>query len=77
MMKFGKECVEIRVRGQLDAHWSEWFDGLVLSHFGQSETMMSGLVQDQADLYGILGKIQNLGLQLVSVQVTSCCNELA
>jgi hypothetical protein len=58
----------IRVRGCLDASWSEWFDGLVITADCESnETVISGEVQDQAALHGLLNKVRNLGLPLIRV----------
>lgn len=59
---------EIRVRGQLDTSWSEWFGGMQIEHVGQTETVLSGRVRDQAALYGILNKLRSLGLDLLDVQ---------
>ena len=58
---------EIRVEGQLDAQWSDWFDGLSVTEVGENETLIKGSVADQAALRGILEKIWNLNLVLVSV----------
>jgi hypothetical protein len=56
----------IRVKGCLDASWSEWFDGLsVVPDPDCAETILSGEVIDQAALHGLLIKIRNLGLQLI------------
>jgi len=58
----------IRVKGCLDGSWSEWFDGLVVTADCESnETVISGEVQDQAALHGLLNKVRNLGLPLVEV----------
>jgi len=58
----------IRVKGCLDASWSEWFDGLVVAPDCEiNETVISGEVQDQAALHGLLNKVRNLGLPLVRV----------
>lgn len=57
----------IRVVGQIGPEWSEWFDGLVITSNEHGETLLSGQVLDQAALYGILNKIQALGLPLLSV----------
>lgn len=59
---------EIRVRGHLDPRWGEWFDGLSLTHEGDGTTLLSGTVVDQAALYGVLRKVRDLGLPLVSVR---------
>lgn len=57
----------IRVKGQIGSEWSEWFDGMIITSDGPNETLLSGRVLDQAALYGILNKIQALGLPLLSV----------
>jgi hypothetical protein len=67
MTTTGTDYYEIRVRGELDSHWSAWFEGLTLTPLGNGETLIAGPVQDQAALYGILVKIRDLGLPLVSV----------
>ena len=59
---------EIRVRGLLDESWSEWLDGLTIEPQPQGETLLAGPVRDQAALHGLLGKIRDLGLLLVSVK---------
>jgi hypothetical protein len=59
--------VEIRVKGQIDAHWSSWFEGLTIEHVPQGGTVISGEVIDQAALYGLLARLRDLGLPLVSV----------
>jgi hypothetical protein len=57
----------IRVKGQLGPEWSEWFGGMSITCDETNETTLSGQVLDQAALYGILNKIQALGLPLLSV----------
>jgi hypothetical protein len=59
---------EIRVRGLLDESWSEWLDGLTIEYQPQGETLLAGPVRDQAALHGLLGKIRDLGLLLVSLK---------
>ena len=58
---------EIRLAGHLDAHWATWFDGLAVSHQGDGTTVISGSVADQAALHGLLQRVRDLGLPLVSV----------
>ena len=58
---------EIRLKGRLDARWATWFDGLSFSHESDSTTVLSGLVTDQAALHGLLSKVRDLGLPLISV----------
>jgi hypothetical protein len=59
---------EIRVRGALDSRWSAWFDGLEVSSEEPGETLITGLVPDQAALHGLLAKIRDLNLPLLSVR---------
>jgi len=61
------QTVEIRVKGHIDAHWSDWFEGMTIRHTEQDETILLGTVIDQAALYGVLAKLRNLGLSLLSV----------
>jgi hypothetical protein len=58
---------KIRVEGQLDQRWLEWFDGLNLAYADNGETILTGAMPDQAALYGLLMKMRDLGLTLVSV----------
>jgi hypothetical protein len=61
------EYYEIRVRGHLDQRWSDWFDGLRLTHLDGNETLLSGSLPDQAALHGLLERIRDLNLTLRSV----------
>jgi hypothetical protein len=58
---------EIRVEGVLDACWSAWFDGLEVTSDEHGQTTITGPVADQAALHGLLTKIRDLGLPLISV----------
>ncbi len=58
----------IRVRGHLRPEWSEWFDGMTLTHEVSGDTMLSGPVRDQVALHGLLVKVRDLNLLLVSVE---------
>ena len=58
---------EIRLRGHLDSRWAAWFDGLSLSNENDGTTIIGGPVVDQAALHGLLQKVRDLGLPLVSV----------
>lgn len=58
---------EIRVKGQIDRDWSDWFEGLTITHTDQGETILVGELVDQSALYGLLAKLRDLGLPLVSV----------
>ena len=67
---------EIRVEGHLADHWSEWFEGLAIC-YDRGETVLSGSLIDQAALYGVLGKIHDLNLVLVSVNRLSPSSRIA
>jgi hypothetical protein len=58
---------EIRLKGHLDTRWAAWFDGLSLTHQSDGTTVIHGPVADQAALHGLLQKIRDIGLPLVSV----------
>jgi hypothetical protein len=58
---------EIRVRGHLDSRWDAWFDGLTLTQESDGTTLIHGPVVDQAALHGLLQKVRDVGLPLVSV----------
>jgi hypothetical protein len=59
---------EIVVKSHLDMDWSEWFEGLTITHNDKGETILSGQIRDQAVLYGIIAKARDLGLFLISVK---------
>jgi hypothetical protein len=61
------EYCEIKIKGHLDSRWSSWFAGLQLTHLEGNETLLSGLLPDQAALHGILERIRDLNLTLISV----------
>ena len=58
---------EIRLDGRLDDRWTTWFDGLALTHDSDGTTTLRGDVVDQAALHGLLQRIRDLGVPLVSV----------
>ncbi len=58
---------EIRLKGHLENHWTDWFDGLTIMLANNGETILTGPVVDQAALYGVLRKIRDLGMPLLSV----------
>jgi hypothetical protein len=58
---------EIRIKGHLDARWVKWFDGLAITLDENGNTLLSGPVADQAALHGILKKVRDVGLPLLSV----------
>ena len=62
----GQYC-EIRLRGHLEARWAAWFDGLTINLDEDGTTLLSGPVADQAALHGLLKKVRDVGLPLLSV----------
>ncbi len=65
------EYYEIKIKEHLDPSWSNWFAGLKLTHLEDGETLLSGSLPDQAALHGLLERIRDLNLTLISV---SCGN---
>jgi hypothetical protein len=61
------EYVEIKVRGRVDPRWSDWFAGLQVTHLEADETLLSGLLPDQSALHGMLERIRDLNINLISV----------
>lgn len=58
---------EIRLKGHLDSQWVTWFDGLVITLEANGDTLLSGPVADQAALHGLLKKVRDSGMHLISV----------
>ena len=61
------EVYQIVVKGHLDSEWSDWFDGLTITMVDNGETILSGPIVDQTALHGVLIKIRDLGLPLLSL----------
>jgi hypothetical protein len=64
------ETYEIRVQGHLDQRWSTWFDGMELDLADDGSTLIRGPVADQSALHGLIQKVRDLGLPLISVTNT-------
>ena len=58
---------QIRIEGHLGLHWTDWFEGLTITLEDNGETLLTGPVVDQAALHGLLRKVRDGGMQLVSV----------
>ena len=63
------ELYEIRIKGHLDDRWADWFEGLTFTHESDGTTLLDGLLTDQAALHGVLNRIRDLGLPIISVQL--------
>ncbi|MCU1509000.1 MAG: hypothetical protein JWR53_702 [Glaciihabitans sp.] len=62
---------EIRLHGQLDQRWSDWFEGFTLTNESDGTTTLAGPEIDQAALHGLLRRVGDLGLTLISLNVTN------
>jgi len=60
--------VDIVVKGRIDEHWSQWLEGLTIGHGEGEETVLAGELIDQSALYGVLTKLRDMGLPLLSVR---------
>ena len=69
------DVYQLRVAGRLDQHWSPWFGGLTVRHEDDGTTSLTGAVADQAELHGLLTKVRDLGITLVSVAVLDPAQE--
>jgi hypothetical protein len=60
---------EIRIKGHLDESWADWFDGITIWHEDNGETLLTGPLPDQAALHGVLNRLRDLGIELISVNM--------
>jgi len=67
---------EIRIKGPLDRDWAVWFEGMNISLEEDGNTLISGPVVDQAALYGMLKKVHQIGMQLISINEIECLDKL-
>ena len=58
---------QIRIKGLLDRQWTDWFSGMTISATEDGDTLLTGPVEDQAALHGLLRKVRDLGMPLISV----------
>jgi len=66
---------QLRLRGQLGSQWSDWFGGLTITAEENGDTLCTGRVADQAALHGLLRKVRDLGLPLISVMPVNHAGE--
>jgi hypothetical protein len=71
----GSTVYQIRLRGQLGQLWSDWFEGLAITWDDNGDTLLTGRVADQSALHGLLRKIRDLGVTLVSINRLDACAE--
>jgi hypothetical protein len=62
-----RKIYEIMLKGHLNESWAEWFEGFTFTHRPDGTTTLTGEVEDQAALHGVLKKVRDLGLPLLSV----------
>ena len=58
---------EIRIEGHLDEKWAEWFEGFDFTYTEMNDTLLTGCVSDQSALYGLIAKLRDLGVKLITV----------
>jgi len=67
-MKITPFVYEIKVEGLVDVLWAEWFNGMTITYVNNVETILVGELQDQSALHGVLERIRDLGLNLISIR---------
>jgi hypothetical protein len=69
---------EIKIQGEMDQAWEEWFECLTLTHDGEGNTVLTGPIVDHTALHSLLLKIRDLNLKLISVNEVKCkSNEIS
>lgn len=61
--------VEILIKGHIDVHWSDWLGGVQIKHIEPNQSLLTGVIADQAMLHGILSKLRDLDVKIVSVEL--------
>lgn len=69
--------VEIRTQGHIDESWKAWLEGFTFTYTEQNETVLTGTVKDQAALYGLMGKLRDLGVRLIAVNIITLADDTA
>jgi hypothetical protein len=69
---------QIRIEGHLDDQWTDWFSGLAIALEENGDTLLSGSIADQAALFGLLKKVRDLGMPLLSLnRIEPCKSDMA
>ncbi len=66
---------EIRIKGHLDSRWADWFGSMTITLEDSGDTLLTGPVVDQAALHGLLRKVRDLGMALISIQTINIINK--
>ena len=61
------QCFEIRLKGHVDQQWADWFEDLTITLEDNGDTLLAGFIVDQAALHGLLKKVRDLGIPLISI----------
>ncbi len=69
------EYCEIKIKSRLDPRWAYWFEGMKLTYLEGDQTLLSGLLPDQAALHGLLERVRDLNLTLISVTCAGASND--
>jgi hypothetical protein len=59
--------VEIEIQGHLDPEWTDWLERFIITHTQDNRTLLTGTVADQSALYGLIAKLRDLGVHLISI----------
>ena len=62
-----KTIYQIRIKGHLGTQWAEWFNGMTITLENSGDTLLTGIITDQSELHGLLKKIRDLGIPLLSI----------
>ncbi len=67
--------IEIHLKGRLDENWSAWLGDYTFEYTGSDVTVLTGTIEDQTALYGLIAKLRDLGLDLISVNMDTAEND--
>jgi len=70
-----KNKMKIKIKGHLDKKWKDWFDGMEINYEGEN-TVLIGIVEDEAKIHGILNQIRDLNIKLISINPAEETNQI-